>query len=118
MAIYPPHSTHTLQPLDVSIFGPLSTAYSAELEQFLHDYQGISHITKRDFFQIFWPAWNTALSKKNIESAWNSVSLHPWNPEKILIRFTKKDSTRLLSSNSSYSILSAEDWRCIERLLQ
>ena len=118
LAIYPPHSTHTLQPLDVSIFGPLSTAYSAELEQFLHDCQGIGHVTKRDFFQLFWPAWNTALSKENIESAWNSVGLHPWNPEKILIRFTKKDSTRPSSSDSSHSILSAEDWRRVERLLQ
>ena len=27
LAIYPPHSTHTLQPLDVVMFKPLSTAY-------------------------------------------------------------------------------------------
>ena len=28
LAIYPPHSTHTLQPLDVYLFWPLSQAYS------------------------------------------------------------------------------------------
>jgi hypothetical protein len=55
LAIYPPHSTHFLQPVDVSIFGPLSIAYGYELEQFLHDCLGISHITKRHFFQLFWP---------------------------------------------------------------
>ena len=30
LAIYPPHSTHTLQPLDVAMFKPLSTAYSRQ----------------------------------------------------------------------------------------
>jgi hypothetical protein len=33
---YPPHSSHSLQPLYVGIFGPLSTAYSKHLEEFLH----------------------------------------------------------------------------------
>jgi hypothetical protein len=46
LAIYPPHSTHSLQPLDVSLFGPLLQAYSARLEHFMHKCQGISHITK------------------------------------------------------------------------
>ena len=31
LAIYPPHSTHTLEPLDVALFGPLGKAYSNEL---------------------------------------------------------------------------------------
>ena len=56
LATYPPHSTHTLQPLDVGIFSPLSKAYSDELEAFLHASQGLSAITKRDFFRLFWKA--------------------------------------------------------------
>lgn len=35
LMIFPPHSTHRLQPLDVSLFKPLSTAYSDELSHFL-----------------------------------------------------------------------------------
>lgn len=35
LAIYPPHSTHTLQPLDVVMFKPLSTAYSNEISGFM-----------------------------------------------------------------------------------
>jgi hypothetical protein len=31
LMIYPPHSTHTLQPLDVVMFGRLSSAYSSQL---------------------------------------------------------------------------------------
>jgi hypothetical protein len=48
LAIYPPLSTHSLQPLDVGLFSPLSQAYNDELEHFMHDYQGLSHITKQE----------------------------------------------------------------------
>lgn len=74
---YPPHSTHSLQPLDVGIFGPLSLAYSNELEAFLHACQGLSHITKQDFFRLFWPSWNKALFAKNIESTWKFTGIWP-----------------------------------------
>jgi hypothetical protein len=33
VAVFPPHSTHTLQPLDVVCFGPLSKAYSKKLAE-------------------------------------------------------------------------------------
>jgi hypothetical protein len=118
LATYPPHSTHSLQPLDVSIFRPLSIAYGQELEAFLHDSQGLSHISKRDFFKLFWPSWNRALSAKNIESAWKSVGLWPWDPEIVLARFSREEDQRPSSSDSSRSILQAEDWRRIERLLK
>ena len=35
LAILPPHSTHRLQPLDVSVFSPLATAYSNEIDKFI-----------------------------------------------------------------------------------
>jgi hypothetical protein len=50
LAIFPPHSTHTLQPLDVCMFKPLSQAYSDELSAFLERSQGLSPIKKGDFF--------------------------------------------------------------------
>jgi hypothetical protein len=36
LLVYPPHSTHSLQPLDVVIFKPLSSHYSAKLTTFIH----------------------------------------------------------------------------------
>jgi hypothetical protein len=35
LMIYPPHSTHMLQPLDVVMFKPLSSAYSGEVAAFM-----------------------------------------------------------------------------------
>ncbi|KAI9034731.1 uncharacterized protein KD926_006352 [Aspergillus affinis] len=115
---YPPHSTHSLQPLDVGIFSPLSIAYSNELERFLHTSLGLCHITKRDFFRLFWPSWESALSTENIASSWKSVGVWPLNPDIVLSRFNRNDDNRPSSSESSRSVLSAEDWRKIERLLK
>ena len=42
IAVYPPYSTHRLQPLGVSLFGPLSQAYIAAT-------QGLVGISKREF---------------------------------------------------------------------
>ena len=54
LAVYPPHATHTLQPLDVVMFKPLANAYSTELTQYLQNSQGLLNITKGDFFPLFW----------------------------------------------------------------
>jgi len=54
--VYLPHSTHSLQPLDVVLFGPLSKHYTEELTQHLQRTQGLSRITKQDFSRHFWPA--------------------------------------------------------------
>ena len=90
LAIYPPHSTYTLQPLDVCLFRLLSQVYSNQLAIFMDQCQGFSSITKQDFFRLFWNAWNTSFTPKNIYSGFRATSLHPFNPELIIIRFKKR----------------------------
>ncbi len=53
LAILSPHSTHTLQPLDIGLFGPLAAAYKQELQKLFYKGQGLTSITKRDFFRLF-----------------------------------------------------------------
>ena len=53
VVIYPPHSTHTLQPLDVVMFKPLSSAYKHELTHHLQRSQGLVPLKKGDFFLLF-----------------------------------------------------------------
>jgi hypothetical protein len=52
LAVYPPHSTHTLQALDVSMFKPLSTAYSNEVSVFMERSWELTSMSKRDFFLL------------------------------------------------------------------
>ncbi|KAF2818744.1 hypothetical protein CC86DRAFT_308504, partial [Ophiobolus disseminans] len=49
-------STHTLQPLDVVLFKPLSTAYSSQISAFLERCQGLTLMSKRDFCPLFMAA--------------------------------------------------------------
>jgi hypothetical protein len=53
LMVFPPHSTHTLQPLDVVMFKPLSQAYTTALTTFLQKAQGLVSVKKRDFFSLF-----------------------------------------------------------------
>ena len=110
MAVYPPHSTHRLQPLDVALFSPLATYYSQELNQFLHKSQGLYSITKQDFFQLFWAAFRKAFTTSNVKSRWKNTGLHPFKPRVILDTFrTKTDEGPSLSESLS-SHLTADNW--------
>jgi hypothetical protein len=61
LAIFPAHATHTLQPLDIAIFLPLSTNYTKQLDDFIKDSYGFTQLTKRDFFWLFWASWDMTL---------------------------------------------------------
>lgn len=128
LAVYPPHSTHRLQPLDVSLFSPLAVRYSQQLNQFMNDCQGISSISKRDFFRLFWPAFNDAFTVKNVMSGWQRTGLIPLDRGAVMKIFKEKqitlpqpqslNSSRPTTANSSTSVLSAKDWRRIESMLK
>jgi hypothetical protein len=118
LALYPPHSTHTLQPLDVCCFRPLSAAYSLQLSNFLFESQGLTAISKRDFFRLFYIAWESTFTPALIKSAFKSTGIYPLNPSIILDKFNLKQQDRPSSAESSQSVLSASDWKKIRALLQ
>ena len=64
VAVYPAHSTHRLQPLDIGLFSPLASYYSTNLSNFIASTQGYIPVGKREFFALFWPAFQKAFSKK------------------------------------------------------
>ena len=121
VALYPSHSTHRLQPLDVGLFRPLANFYSQELNTWIHTTQGLCRISKREFFSLFWPAFQRAFTQKNILSSWEKTGLQPFNPEKVLNQIAiSRSDTRPSSSSSSTgsSALSTTDWRTIRRLMK
>ena len=85
------------------------------------DAEGLTRIIKRDFFRLFWKAYNQAFQPANIHSGWKKTGLHPFAPEVVLDKFGVKKAfigERPSSSESSSSILTAQDWRKIERMLK
>jgi hypothetical protein len=87
LAVYPPHSTHTLQPLDVVMFKPFSSAYSNQVAAFMERCQGLTSMSKRDFYPMFMAAWEASFKKETILKAFEATGLSPLKPEVILKRF-------------------------------
>jgi hypothetical protein len=117
LAVYPPHSTHTLQPLDVVMFKPFSSAYSNQVAAFMERCQGLTSMSKRDFYPMFMAAWEISFKEETILKAFEATGLSPLNPEVILKRFNQPAQSGQ-SSDSDSSALSASDWRKTERLLR
>ncbi|KAF7576139.1 hypothetical protein PtrM4_003790 [Pyrenophora tritici-repentis] len=114
LMILPPHSTHTLQPLDVVLFKPLSQAYSNELTNHLHKAQGLIPIKKGDFFPLFWSAWISSFTESLILKAFEATGIWPMDANVILRRFASTPE----AERSSSSGLSDHDWRKLDRLVR
>ncbi|KAF6518247.1 hypothetical protein HZS61_002325 [Fusarium oxysporum f. sp. conglutinans] len=89
VAVFPPHSTHRLQPLDVSLFGPLSTAYTNRLVQWTSKTQGLTGLSKREFWVLFWGALEASFTPENIASGWRRTGLKPFDPDVVLSQVSK-----------------------------
>ena len=90
VAVFPLHSTHRLQPLDVSLFGSLATYYSQSLDAHSRLSQGLASVTKRDFFKEFYSAFDSAFTEANIRSGWLKTGIEPVNQDQVLKIFDEK----------------------------
>lgn len=120
LAIFPPHSTHSLQPLDVGLFGPLSTAYSTELSHHQHAIQGHLPVKKADFYTLFKSAYAKSFTERNIISSFKATGIWPMIPSPVLDRLqpiTPPDQADQIDPEAP-SRLSPADWARIERLLR
>jgi hypothetical protein len=110
-AVFPPHSTHTLQPLDIVCFKPLASAYSKRLTLHLQNTQGLVPIKKGNFFLLFWDAWLEAITKKMVLHSFEATGVWPMEREVIMKHFPPKRSNKPANEPAS-------EWRCAERLLR
>ena len=86
MLSFPPHTSHRMQPLDVSFFGPLKTAYKNECDSFLKSHLA-EKITPYDVASLVKKAFNNVASISKGESGFRSTGIFPLNPEV----FTEED---------------------------
>jgi DDE superfamily endonuclease len=84
LLILPPHSTHRLQPLDVGLFQPLSTEYSAELDKLMNNSYGAISMSKALFYPMFKKAWDASFTKENIVHAFEKPGIWPIDAEQVL----------------------------------
>ena len=82
----PPHTSHLLQPLDVSCFSPLKRAYGREIEKLAC--QGVYHIDKIDFLTVYQQIRPTVFTQQNIQAGFKATGLVPPCPDRVLSSFT------------------------------
>lgn len=74
----PPHTTHRLQPLDVSVFGQIKTFYSRTCENYM-----ISHprsvISEAHIASLFVEAYVKGENMHNAISGFKSCGIKPFN---------------------------------------
>jgi hypothetical protein len=120
LTVLPPHSTHRLQPLDVSLFGPLSQRYSEELDSWQFKSQAKRSMSKKEFFGLFWPAFEKAFSVENIESGWLRTGLKPFNPGIVIGQIdtaeVQQSESRPSTCETGSSALSEVDSKNVRRL--
>jgi hypothetical protein len=78
----PPHSSHLLQPLDISCFAGLKRSYGRQIEDLMR--VGVNHIDKSDFLPAYFTARTEALTLNTVRSGFAAAGLVPYDPERVL----------------------------------
>jgi hypothetical protein len=71
------------------MFKPLSSAYLAQVASFMERSQGLTSISKRDFYPMFIAAWEASFKEAIILKAFKATGISPLNSEVILKRFNQ-----------------------------
>jgi hypothetical protein len=82
LLILPPHTSHILQPLDISVFAPLKRALAYETDQTSR--LDSSRISRVHWTEMYIRARAKAFSSDNIRSGWKSAGLMPLEPMRVL----------------------------------
>jgi hypothetical protein len=76
----PPHTTHRLQPLDVTFFGPLKTAYNTECDKFMVNHVA-QRITTYDVAGLFAAAYIKTANMSKCVKGFECTGICPYNPD-------------------------------------
>ena len=105
----PPHSSHLLQPCDVSFFAVLKRQYGQQIQEYMRN--GVNHIDKYDFLQAYLTARTESVSIANIQSGFAGTGLVPYDPERVLSKLHTQLKTPTPPSSSHAHTQAPEPWQ-------
>ena len=80
---FPAHASHLMQPLDVSVYGPLKKFWNEALDDFRRQFKGLA-MSRAHFFKVFDKAWKRAVdSPANIKAGFRKCGLVPFSPDAV-----------------------------------
>jgi hypothetical protein len=69
---FPSHTTHVLQPLDVSVFTPLKCAWDKRVIQFQKEH-GFNAMSKSDEVNVLSSVWQVAVTDSNVRTGFETT---------------------------------------------
>jgi len=78
----PPHSSHLLQPLDVSVFGPLKVGWKRVASTFTH-FSG-RPLNNFNFARLYKVAWNTSITASVIAGGFKRSGIYPFDRKAVV----------------------------------
>ncbi|XP_049961752.1 uncharacterized protein LOC126481835 [Schistocerca serialis cubense] len=81
MVTIPPHTSHKLQPLDVTFFSSLKLVFSRECDMYMKS-QVYHKITPYELAELFNKAYNKVTTMDNGQSGFKACGICPFNPNK------------------------------------
>src|SRR6266699_4012423 len=92
----PPYASHVLQPLDLSVFGPIKAHYRTVIGNLIYQSDDCP-ISKRGFLECYSKVRQRSLNEKNILAGWKATRLWPINRAKPLMSRLVFDTAKLQS---------------------
>ena len=96
----PPHTTHALQPLDVSVFKSLKSHFSKAVHALSFSKRDFV-VSKREFARVVKTPFEKAFSMTNIKAGFAKCGIHPFDPNSI-------DHSKILPSSTDESSSTTE----------
>lgn len=122
----PTHTSHLLQPLDVSCYSPLKRLYGQEVQELAR--QGIYHTGKEDSLAVYIKVRVFVFIDQNITSGFQATGLIPYDPQRVLwsLTVTKTPSppgtangaALLWASETPHSTIQLKQAKLVRDLLQ
>ena len=78
----PPHTSHVLQPLDVTCFAPMKQEWKKALKHFKVS-SGAMHVSKSEFLPLLKIVWEKSLLESHLRNGFKACGLHPLSREAI-----------------------------------
>lgn len=97
----PPHTTHIANPLDVSGFSALKTAWHQNCHEYTVEHFG-KKVTRFQFSQLFSKAWFKAMTPTNIIAGFRACGVCPLDPS--VFEVPTKDEDADNSASSEYGL--------------
>ncbi|KJZ68483.1 hypothetical protein HIM_10909 [Hirsutella minnesotensis 3608] len=108
VVLFPPHSTHILQPLDVGVFQPLKNAQQKDLREFL--LHGNLNFTRHDFLASLQQTFDEGFTRCNIISGFKKTGIWPTRSEPAVAKLLESQKKARRPVDPAYaSLLPAQD---------